>query len=737
VNCNRLVRWRHINGRVKTTLIRQYLEQHAAGLPAPNDLCYVHQFADGHRPIALRPPAGRARALSRDMLALVDELRVAIPRAFDSKEYGALRDKVINELEETRNAEITHLEAHVAKGGFKLIKTPGGLALVMTVNGMTISNEDFEKLSPEQREKLTKIREKLGVAIVESVQRIREIEKNARAALEQLNTETAAGATRHRFDELRQRYQALPDVLAYFDAAQNDIIQHADLFRKAAEAEGGPPDTNAEGSPFRRYLVNVLVDNGDLKGAPVIVESNPTYHNLIGRVEHRAVMGEVTTDFTLIKPGALHRANGGYLVIPARECLLNAFAWDALKRALKDCAVRIEELGAQLGLLSTVTLEPQPVPLDVKVVLIDSPMLYYLLYAYDEDFQKLFKVKADFTTEMPRTADNENAYSLFVRTISRQDHVAPFDRPAVARVVEYGARLAGDQDKLSTRFGEIADLIRETGLQAVRAGHATVTGDDVQAAIEARRFRHNLIEECLQEEIAQGTLMIATDGAIAGQINGLSVLSTGDYAFGQPARITATAGPGRRGVVSIEREVELSGPIHGKGVLILSGYLLQRYGRTDPLTLSASLVFEQSYGMVEGDSATLAELYALLSMLADAPLAQYVAVTGSVNQYGSVQAVGGVTEKVEGFFDACRAAGLTGRQGVLLPAANARHLMLRDDVVAAVAAGQFHVWTAASVDDGLPLLTGLCADEVHRRVADRLARHAARLREDARMEEGG
>jgi lon-related putative ATP-dependent protease len=483
-----------------------------------------------------------------------------------------------------------------------------------------------------------------------------------------------------------------------------------------------------------------MVDNSGLAGAPVTIESNPTYHNLIGRIEHRATWGgTVTTDFTLVKPGALHRANGGYLIIPARECLLNPFAWDALKRALKDRVVRIEELGAQLSLVSTVTLEPEPVPLDVKVVLIGSPLIYYLLYAYDEDFQKLFKVKADFTAVMDRTPETERAYGLFVSTITHQDQALPFDRGAVARVVEYGSRMADDQHKLSTRFGEIADLVREAAHRAAQNSHGAVTAEDVRAAEAARRFRQNLLEERIQESIQAGTMMIDTSGTAVGQINGLSVVSLGDYAFGHPARITAAAGPGRRGVVSIEREVELSGPIHGKGVLILGGYLTGQYGGTSLVSLLASLVFEQSYGMVEGDSASLAELLALLSALAGVPLRQDVAVTGSVNQHGQVQPVGGVTEKIEGFFDICRANGLTGAQGVLIPGRNRRHLMLRDDVVEAVRAGQFHIWIAARVEDAVPLLTGLAAGEaatdgtypdgsLHRLVADRLAAYAEALR---------
>jgi lon-related putative ATP-dependent protease len=722
-------------GSGKTTLIRDYLEHHAASKPIPPDLCYVNNFDDSRCPIALRLPAGQAAKLKQQVAALVRELRDVIPRAFESKEYEGQRDKIVNGLKTAQAEELTHLEAHVGQFGFQLVKTPGGWLLAPGLEGHPLTEKELEKLNQEQQEKIIKIREKLQVDVEESLRRLRELEKGARDALHSLERETATFATRHLVDDLRATYPGSEDVLAFLDALQADVVEHTDDFRKDREGEGAAPSLPLPvpaDNPFARYEVNVLVDNGGLAGAPVLVESNPTYHNLVGRIEHKATFGgAVTTDFTMVKPGALHRANGGFLIIPARECLLNPYAWEGLKRALKDRAIRIEELGAQLSLISTLTLQPEPVPLDVKVVLIGSPLIYHMLYAYDEDFQKLFKVKTEFTAVMDRTPDAEQAYGLFISTITHQDEALPFDRGAVARVVEYGSRLAEDQDKLSTRFGEIADLIREAAHQAAQNSHGAVTAEDVKATEAARRYRQNLIEERLQESVEKGTVLIATQGAVVGQINGLSVLSLGDYAFGHPSRITAAVGPGRRGVVSIEREVELSGPIHGKGVLILGGLLTFKYGQVRPVSLSASLVFEQSYGMVEGDSASLAEFCALLSALSGVPLRQDIAVTGSINQHGQVQPIGGASEKIEGFFDACQATGLTGTQGVLIPARNRRHLMLRDDVVEAVRAGQFHVWTAERVDDGLSLLTNLAPGEpddqglypegtLHRLVADRL-----------------
>ena len=719
-------------GSGKTTLIHEYLDRLAAGQPVPPDLCYVNNFAEARNPLALQLPAGQAAQFKQDVADLLDELREAIPKAFEAKEYDNQRDKIVHDMEGQVRDELLRLEEHVRKGGFQLMQTSTGLILIPAMNGRPVSESELEALNAEQREKLIRVRDRLGEDVEESLQRKRELEKAAREALHALDTETVTFATQRIVKELRARYTGQAGVLTYFDALQADVVGQLDLFRKKeGEAAASPlPMMTTGEDPFKRYEVNVLVDNRALTGAPVVVESNPTYHNLIGRIEHKAMWGGTYTDFTQIKPGALQRANGGYLIIPARECLINPFAWDGLKRALKDGVIRLEEIGAQYGLVSTVTLEPATVPLNAKVILIGSPLLYYLLNAYDEDFQKLFKVKAEFTTQMDRTPEAERAYALFVNTIARTDRSRPFDRSAVARVVEYGSRLAGDQAKLSTRFGEITDLIREAAQRAA-ADQPTVTAGDVRRAEDARRFRQNLLQERLQEAIQQNTILIETTGEAVGRVNGLSVLDMGDYAFGQPARITATVGPGRGGVISIEREVELSGPIHGKGVLILSGYLLKQYAQRRPLTLNASLVFEQSYGLIEGDSASLAELLALISALADAPLRQDIAVTGSVNQHGQVQPIGGATEKIEGFFEVCRVRGLTGTQGVLIPIGNQRQLMLRDEVVEALQAGQFHLWAAATVDEALALFTGRePVGTVHRAVADRLAKYATVLKGD-------
>ena len=738
-------------GSGKTTLIRDYLERQAATQPVPPDLCYVHNFVNARNPLPLRLPPGRAALFKNDINSLVEDLRTEIPRVFDTANYTDHRDKVVHELEEKRQTQLAQLDARVSHSGFQLAKEAGGLLLVPSSGGKPLTEEDLEKLTPEQKEMMARVRENLQREIEERFRTIRGLERGARDALRALDTETAAYATRHLINDLRARYHDQTAVLEYLEALQADVIAHADEFRKGREAENPQPPlvlplaTTSE-RPFARYEVNVLVDHKNLKGAPVIVETNPTYHNLTGRIERQASWGGVWTDHTMIKPGALHRANGGYLIISARECLLNPFAWEGLKRALKDRALRIEEIGAQQGLAHTVTLAPESVPLDIKTVLIGNPQIYYLLYANDEDFQKLFKVKAEFATRMERTPNSERAYALFVSTIIQLDKSLPFDRGAVARIVEYGSRVAEDQDELSTQFGEIADLIREAEHHARKNSHQAVASEDVRTAEKARKYRQNMAEERLQEAMAKGTVLIDTTGSAVGRINGLSVVGLGDYVFGHPVRLTATVGPGRRGVVSIEREVELSGPIHGKGVLILSGFLLRKYAMSGPFSLSASLVFEQSYSMVEGDSASLAELCVLISAVADVPLRQDIAVTGSVNQYGEIQPVGGVTHKIEGFFDLCRSRGFTGTQGVLIPASNQRHLMLQDEVIEAVHLGQFHIWVAEQVDDALELLSEMPCGKpdssgmypegsLHRLVSLRLEQYRKALHTDSTSED--
>jgi len=697
-------------GTGRTTTIQHFLERRAATEPVPDDWCYVYNFAEPSSPRALRLPAGTAVRLRADMERLVDHLKIEIPRAFESEEYEKAQHQIAADLQKVQEEELAALGQKAGQQGFGLMRTPSGLVPVPVVNGQPMTPQAYNELSDEQRAKVDETRRQLEAELNDAARRIREREREARQKAQELDRQVASFACGPLIDELKAAYQDLPDVVDYLEAVRQDIIEHVDDFRPGEEGEATPQAMGvpvvAADSHLTRYKVNVLVDRSGLKGAPVVVESTPTYYNLVGRVEQQARFGAMVTDFTLIKPGALHRANGGYLVLAIKDVLSEPFTWEALKRALRNSEIRIEELASQYRLFAISTLEPEPIPLQVKVVLLGSPTLYYLLYSQDEDFRKLFKVRADFAVDMDRSGENVQEYAQFIAARCVEEGLHHFDRSGVARVVEYGSRLVEDQNKLSTRFGDIADLIREASYWATRNGHELVSGEDVDQAIREKVYRANMVEERIQELIKDGTILIDTEGEVVGQVNGLSVYTLGDYTFGRPSRITARTYAGKGGVVHIEREVKLSGPIHDKGVMILSGYLGGQYAQECPLSLSASLTFEQLYDEVDGDSASSTELYALLSSLSGLPLKQSIAVTGSVDQRGEVQAVGGVTHKIEGYFEVCRARGLTGDQGVIIPRQNVRNLMLRQDVVEAVREGKFHIYPVASVDEGLEILTG-------------------------------
>lgn len=701
------------SGTGKRTTIRQFLDQKASAEPIPSDWCYVNNFEQPHKPRALRLPPGRGVGLRQDMERLVEELRTAIPAAFESEDYRTRKQVVEEEFKERQEQAFSEVQKEAQERNIALIRTPAGLAFAPLKEGEVISPEDFQRLPEEERRRVEENIAELQERLQGSIRQVRQWEREARMKVKDLDHEVAMFAVGHLIDELRQKYADLPNVVAYLEAVQKDVIENVDEFRQAEEPHPPMsiplPGALMERSSFRRYQVNVLVDHSQSKGAPVVFEEHPTYNNLLGRVEHLSQMGALVTDFMLIKPGALHRANGGYLILDAYQLLTQPYAWEGLKRALRAREVRVESLAQSLSLVSTVSLEPEPVPLDVKVVLIGERQLYYLLYGLDPDFGELFKVEADFSEDMARTAENDLVYARLIATLARKNDLRPFDRGAVARIIEHSSRLAEDAAKLSVHLLSIADLLREADHWAGQSGHAVVTADDVQQAIDAQIRRADRLRQEIQEEIQRGTILIDTEGERVGQVNGLSVVWLGDYTFGRPSRITALVRMGKGEVIDIEREVDLGGPIHSKGVLILASFLGARYATARPLSLSASLVFEQSYSGVEGDSASLAELCALLSALAQKPIKQSLAVTGSVNQRGQVQAVGGINEKIEGFFDLCKARGLTGEQGVIIPASNVQHLMLRRDVVEAAEAGRFHVYAVETVDQAVELLMGIPA----------------------------
>ncbi len=700
-------------GSGRTTLSREYLERKAARQPVPDDWCYVNNFEHPSRPRALRLPAGTGAGFCKALQELVTRCENDLPRIFEGEEYVREREHLVTELKKGQEVEFARLQEHVGRFNFIIVRTSTGFVLTPSVEGQPLKPEEIQALSEEQRAKLLELENRLGEDVEKTLARLGEMEKAALEKLRKLLSHTLLFHLGPLIEALKASYARLPAVVAHLDAVQNDIITNTTQFQPSQAApEGSDLPAAPSGQPWsKRYAVNLLVDNANLKGAPVIAENYPSSPNLLGRIEHQVIQGASFTDFTMIQPGALHRANGGYLVLPARDVLVNPYAWEGLKRVLRDQEIRIVEMANQLGLASTATLEPEPIPVQVKVVLVGTPTLYYMLRAHDEDFTKLFKVRAEFATLMHRTPENEREYGLFVKSVVIENHLPPFDKTAVARIVEYSSRLADDQDKLSTRFGKIADLIREAAYWAGNKRRKRVTAAAVQQAIDESIYRSNLVEERIQEVLDQGTIAIAVKGRQIGQINALSVYMLGDFDFGRPTRLTAIAYPGKAGIMDIERQTKLGGSLHTKGVLILTAYLNARYGQDLPLSLTASLTFEQSYEEVQGDSASAAELLALLSFLARVPLRQDRAITGSLNQLGQVQAIGGVSEKIEGFFAVCKRRGLTGEQGVIIPATNRRHLMLNADVVKAVAAGKFHIWTIQRLDDAIPLLTDRIAGE--------------------------
>ena len=703
-----------VSGTCKFTAARQFLDQEARTRPPADDWVYVNNFQHLSQPNAIRLPAGWGQGFQNDVSALIKELRRDIPAAFESDAYQKERDRILQELKEVQEATWQKLNKYVEQYSFGIVRIPGGFMLTPLVKGKPLSDDQFEKLSEEQKDKLRKIREMLTEQVEKTMRDMRRMEREARQKLAQLDERVARFTIQQPIDDLKAKYQAIPEIPQYLDAMLVDMVANVDLF-KQAEASPNPtslPSSDAGDGFLTRYQVNLLVDNSHAQGAPVVYESNPNFANLVGRIEHRVVMGALVTDFTMIRPGALHRANGGYLILEAMALFQRPQAWDALKRALKEGEIRVEEYAQSLGLVSTAVLEPEPIPLETKVLLAGPAWLYYLLAEADDDFLELFKVQADFDDRMPRTPETIQDYAHFIASFCQRNHLRHFTPEAVARVVDHSSRLVADQQYLSACFRDISDLITEASYWAGQQGHDVVLAEDVQRAITEKHERGNRYQERLQEAIAREILLIDVTGSRAGQINGLSVLLLGQTSFGAPSRITARTYMGRGGIVDIQREVKLGGPIHSKGVMILASFLGSRYARQEPLTLRATLVFEQTYSMVEGDSASLAELCALISSIGDIPLRQDLAVTGSVNQHGDVQAIGGVNEKIEGFFDACRLHGdLTGTQGVIIPQANVQHLVLRQDVVDAVAQGWFHIYPVTTVDQALALLTELPVGE--------------------------
>jgi len=703
------------SGTGRTTSVEQAIKKLAENQPVPDDWVYVYNFTNPDTPRALRFPPGKANIFKKDMDSLINDLKLEIPKVFEGEVYLEHKNQILKEFQNKRNTLLDQLEEAAKKTGFQIKQTPSGILFIPTVEGKPLTEEELEQLTDQAKEEIRKKQEMLYEQLEEILRQIRQFEKETKGKLSQLEKDTARYILTPKIEELKEKYLQQKEVIEYFGEVEKDIIENVDEFKEKKEVEilPGLKLPEKETSLFK-YKVNVLIDNSRTKGAPVIKETNPTCYNLCGRIEYRPQFGAMVTDFTMIKPGALHKANGGYLILQVFDVLKNYFSWETLKRALKNKQVIIEDLNEQFRLINTPTLRPEPIPLETKVILIGQPIFYYLLFHYDEDMKKLFKVKADFSTIMERDKEGIENYTAFISKICRDEGLKHFDKTAVARIVEYGSRRVEDQTKLTTRFIEIADLIRESNFWAEIENSEIVSEKYVKKALEEKIYRSNLIEKRIEELIKEGTIMVDVDGEKVAQINGLSVITLGEYSFGKPSRITATISIGRDGVINIDREVKLAGTIHNKGFLIINNYLKGKFGKNKTIIFSGSICFEQLYEEIEGDSASSTELYLLLSALSDLPIKQGIAVTGSVNQKGEIQPIGGVNEKIEGFYYTCKSMGLTGNQGVIIPEKNVKNLMLNDEVIEAVKNGKFHIYAVKTIDEGIEILTGVPAGQLQK-----------------------
>ncbi len=702
-------------GTGRKTAVKNFVEAQAKTQPVPPDWCYVYNFSNQYEPMAVQLSSGKGKEFRGDMKNFIENVKNTLPKAFESEDYAARRETTIRELENKRKQLIEELSVKAQREGFVIQSTPIGLLLIPVLDGKPLSEEEMLALPQKTKDRLQEKREKLETEFRNTVRQLIDMERQIHDALKKLNKEVALYAIGNLVENLSEKYRSLPEVTAYLKSVENDILDNLQQFIRpsAGESQEQLPFQLPwmKEDPYKKYEVNVIIDNSETKGAPVVVETNPTYPNLLGRTEKEAQFGALTTDFSMIRGGSIHKANGGYLIVPVEELLQNPFSYDGLKRDLREGSMTIAEPEERYGFLSVKTLKPQPIPLTAKVILIGNPYLYQMMFESDPDFRELFKIKAEFDTVMDRTEGNVMQYAAWVCTLCEKENLKHLDGTGVARLIEYSSRVAEDQYKLSTQFSYIADIVREANFYAVQDNSGFITGVHIKKAIEEKVYRSKLVQEKIQEMIKRGFFLIDTVQQRVGQVNGLSVMGMGDFAFGNPSRVTASIGLGREGVIDIEREAKMGGPIHTKGVLILSGYINDKYIRDKPLSLSARLVFEQNYEGVEGDSASSTELYSILSALSGLPIKQNIAVTGSVNQKGEVQAIGGVNEKIEGFFEVCKLQGLSGQQGVMIPESNVQNLMLKEEIVEAVKAGKFSIYSVKLIDEGIEFLTGTKAGE--------------------------
>lgn len=734
-----------VPGTGRNTIVKSIVKRIALDRPVPEDWCYINNFRDPDRPRAVKLPPGKGREFRRDVEKFIEFMQSEIPKVFESKEYEEQKSRIVEGLEKAKEVLFHEAGVLALELGYQLSITRTGIVKVPLWKGKPLQTEEIEKLTAEQKHELEEHEKQVDSKIRDFLAKARQLDKEAHEKIHELNRRIAHFAMGHQLDDLREKYRVNPRIPEFLSKIEEDILGNLREFLGQTQETPFPIEGMDKGSFLERYKVNLVVDNAETKGGPVVEEANPTYNNLIGRIERKARFGAFYTNFSMIRSGSVLQSSGGYLVLNALDVLRNPFSWDALKRIIKKNEVKIEDVYELYGFASG-GIKPEPIPVSLKIIMVGSPWLYYLLYNFDEDFRELFKVKADFDTRTKNSSDEKMRYANFIGNMIKKDGLLAFDRSAVAGIVDYAVRLTEKKGELSLRFSDLTDLVRESSYWARQAGSSVVDSEHVDKALDEKIYRANLIDERIQELFTEGTIMVDVTGAVPGQVNGLSVYDIGDFSFGKPSRITSRVYLGKAGVLDIEREAKMSGRIYNKGVLILSGYLGGTFAQDKPLSLSASLAFEQSYGDIEGDSASTAELVAVLSAIAEVPVKQNIAITGSINQKGEVQPIGGVNEKIEGFFAVCKNRGLTGDQGVIIPQINVKNLMLKKEVVNAVKEGAFRVYAVKTVNEALEILTGLPAGErqtdwtyprgsVNFLVSKRLAEMSKKLKADDRREE--
>jgi lon-related putative ATP-dependent protease len=723
------------SGTGRMTGVKNFVGELAKSKPIPFDWCYVNNFKNSYEPKAIKLPSGQGKIFRENINSFINSIRSLLPKAFSSKDYTEKKEAVTTNIEEEKNKLLSELNKKANQGGFILKSTQIGLFILPTIDGKPINEKQFMGLSQDKKNEIQKRKTKINKDLTQTMNKIRDLDRKNSEDIKKLNHDVALYTIGKSVNDIKEKYKNIPEIIEYIKDVKDDILKNISDFISDKPKEESAPVLFPwmKEVPFKKYEVNIIVDNSNLKGAPVIIEQNPTYQNLFGRIEKEAQFGVLSTDFTMIRSGSLHKANNGFIVIPVEELFRNIFSWDSLKMSLRDKKIVIEEAGERLGFISTKGLKPEPIPLNVKVILIGLPYQYSILYNMDNDFKKLFKIKADYDLSMDKTDTNIKKYTSFICTLCMKESLNHLKASAVSRVIEYGLRLAEDKNKITTRFALIADIIREANFYSKLEKQKYIDDNHIKKAIDEKYYRSNLIQEKIKDMISDGTILIDTEGSTIGQVNGLSVLNLGDITFGRPSRVTASVGLGKTGIIDIERETKLGGPIHSKGVMILSGYLTEKYATDGPLNLSARIVFEQSYGGVEGDSASSAELYAMISALSEIPLNQKIAVTGSVNQKGEIQAIGGVNEKIEGFYEVCKEKGLDRGQGVIIPRSNVKNLMLKDEVIKAVKDKKFHIYAIKNVDEGIEILTGVKAGK--KSASGKFSKHTINYRVSQRIKE--